>query len=174
MTVNGTNDEEPVQYLELATGILREAREELARADGKASILLAAIGVVLGAILAAILGGSWHPSHLHDNIEWLWWIGTVTGFIGAAAFGVAIFPRTKYRYQRRLGIVAYFGDVVGLSSDDLKQGLADTAKDSDAAVLDQVMAISSVVDTKYRAIQVGMLCTGLAALCWLCAVLVGG
>ncbi|MBG6184699.1 hypothetical protein IWX65_002677 [Arthrobacter sp. CAN_A214] len=49
----------------------REAREELARADGKASTLLAAIGVVIGPIVAAAFGGSWHSRDLDNNIEWL-------------------------------------------------------------------------------------------------------
>lgn len=97
---------EPAPYLELGKTILREAREELARADGKASILLAAIGVVIGAIFAAILGGSWRPHHLDNNIEWLWWVGAVVGLAGATVFGSAVFPRTTYRSKRRPGIVA--------------------------------------------------------------------
>jgi MFS family permease len=170
----GKNRDSPAPHLALANTILREAREELARADGKASILLAAIGVIIGAIVAAILGGSWHPTHLDDNIEWLWWIGTAIGLAGAVAFGAAVFPRTTYRAKRRPGIVSYFGDVVGLSKVQLKEGLITTAKDPDAATLDQVEAISSVVDKKYRCIQVGMICVGAAALFWLFAVLIGG
>lgn len=161
-------------HLALATTILREAREELARADGKASILLAAIGVIVGAIVASVLAGSWHPTQLDDHIEWLWWIGSAIGLAGAVSFGAAVFPRTTYRSKRRPGIVAYFGDVVGLSKDELKEGLVDTAKDASAATLDQVAAISSVVDKKYRFIQLGMICVGAASLCWLAAVLIGG
>lgn len=170
----GKDRDSSAPHLALASTILREAREELARADGKASILLAAIGVIIGAIMAAILAGSWHPSHLNDNIEWLWWTGTGAGSAGAVSFGVAIFPRTTYRSERRLGIVAYFGDVVGLSSSQLREGLIATADDPGAATLDQVEAISSVVDKKYRAIQIGMICIGAAAVCWLTAVLIGG
>ncbi|UIK88615.1 Pycsar system effector family protein [Arthrobacter polaris] len=174
MKRRGKDRDNPAPHLELASTILREAREELARADGKASILLAAIGVIIGAIMAAVLGGSWHPTHLDDNIEWLWWLGTGIGSAGAVALGVAVFPRTTYRAKRRPGIVAYFGDVVGLSSSQLKEGLIATAQDPDAATLDQVEAIASVVDKKYRSIQIGMLCVGAAAVCWLSAVLIGG
>lgn len=164
----------PAPHLELASIILREAREELARADGKASILLAAIGVVIGVIMAAVLEGSWHPTHLDDNIEWLWWLGTVSGSVGTFALGIAVFPRTKYRSKRRPGIVAYFGDVVGLCRHQLKEGLIVTAQDPDAATLDQVEAVASVVDKKYRSIQIGMLCIGGAVVCWLVSVLIGG
>lgn len=174
MKLCGRNRDQPAPHLELATTILREAREELARADGKASILLAAIGVIIGAIMAAVLGGSWHPHNLDNNIEWMWWVGAVAGLVGAAAFGSAVFPRTTYRSQRRSGIVAYFGDVVGLTPEKLEQGLIETASEPGAAALDQVRAVSSVVDKKYRAIQVGIVCTAIAGLCWIIAVLVGG
>lgn len=166
--------DEPAAHLELARTILREAREELGRADGKASILLAAIGVVIGAIFAAILGGSWHPSHLDNNMQWLWWGGATTGLAGATAFGSAVFPRTTYRSKRRPGIVAYFGDVVGLSPEQLKHGLVRTANHPDDATLDQVRAISSVVDKKYRAIQTGIILTATTGALWVVAVLVGG
>ena len=166
--------DESVVHLELAKTILREAREELGRADGKASILLAAVGVVFGVIFAAILGGSWHPNHLDNNMQWLWWGGAATGLAGATAFGSAVFPRTTYRTKRRPGVVAYFGDVVGLSPDQLKRGLIRTAKNPDDATLDQVRAISSVVDKKYRAIRVGILLTATTGASWVVAVLVGG
>lgn len=174
MKRRGNRRDDLAPYVALANGILREAREELARADGKASILLAAIGVVMAAIMAAILGGSWHPANLDDHIEWLWWVGTGIGLVGAAALGVAVFPRTKYRSKRRLGIVAYFGDVVGLSYCQLRKGLIDTAEDPEVAALDQVAAISSVVHKKYRSIQIGIICVGVASASLFSAVLIGG
>lgn len=61
--------DEPTE-LKLAMQILGEAREELARADGKAGLLLAAAGVVVGALLAGLLAKDWDPTSLHDRIEW--------------------------------------------------------------------------------------------------------
>jgi MFS family permease len=174
MKLWGRKGDEPAPHLELANTILRETREELVRADGKASILFAAVGVIIGAIVAAVLAGSWHPHDLDNNIEWLWWIGAAAGLLGATALGSAVFPRTTYRSQRRQGIVAYFGDVVGLSPEELKQGLIETAEDPGAAALDQVRAVSSIVDKKYKAIQVGITCIAVAGLCCITAVLVGG
>ncbi|WP_442859198.1 hypothetical protein [Arthrobacter sp. CAN_A214] len=68
----------------------------------------------------------------------------MAGLAGATAFGSAVFPRTTYRSKRRPGIVAYFGDVVGLSQQQLKQGLVKTANEPEAATLDQVRAISFI------------------------------
>ncbi|MEJ1179599.1 MULTISPECIES: Pycsar system effector family protein [unclassified Pseudarthrobacter] len=172
----GWGEKKPQQtpYLQLASNILREAREELVRADGKASLLLAATGIIIGALLAAFLAGTWHPSKLKDCVEWLWWVGTAVGSLGTLALAAAVFPRTKYRSNRRPGIVAYFGDVVGLSSEELQRGLEGTARNEGSACLDQVKAISFVVDKKYRWIQTGMVLLGVSALCCVLAVLIDG
>jgi MFS family permease len=167
-------DPTPPGYVQLASNILREAREELARADGKASLLLAAAGIVIGALVAAFLAGTWHPSKLKDGVEWLWWVGTALGSFGTLALAAAVFPRTTYRARRRPGMVSYFGDVVGLSPQELRVGLERTANRDGSATLDQVKAISFVVDKKYRWIQRGMLSLGAAALCCVLAVLIDG
>jgi hypothetical protein len=71
-------------------------------------------------------------------------------------------------------MVSYFGDVVGLSPQELRVGLERTANRDGSATLDQVKAISFVVDKKYRWIQRGMLSLGAAALCCVLAVLIDG
>ena len=43
------------------TSLLSSAREEIDRADSKASILLAASGVATGALLAGLMAGNWTP-----------------------------------------------------------------------------------------------------------------
>jgi len=107
-------------------------------------------------------------------VEWLWWVGTAVGSLGTLALAAAVFPRTKYRSSRRPGIVAYFGDVVGLSEEELRMGLEGTAKNEGAAILDQLKAVSFVVDKKYRWIQMGMIFLGVASLCCVLAVLIDG
>src|SRR5262245_8921031 len=58
--------------------LLKEAREELARADSKAALLLAATGVAVGALLAGLIGGKWMPFSLDNRVEWLWWFGVAS------------------------------------------------------------------------------------------------
>lgn len=106
-------------HIKLASQILREAREELGRADGKAGLLLAAAGVGIGAVLAGLLAQDWDPAKLHDSVEWLWWIGTIAGLCGPVALSCAVWPRTTYRKNRNPKKVAFFGDVVGLSETGL-------------------------------------------------------
>ncbi len=52
--------------------LLVESREELARADGKASILLSALGVAADVIAAALLAGDWSPEGLHPPYRIIW------------------------------------------------------------------------------------------------------
>lgn len=64
---------------ELAKVLLAESREELTRADGKASLLLAALGIGLSAILGAVLAGNWAPFVLASPWEAIWWTGAAGG-----------------------------------------------------------------------------------------------
>lgn len=146
--------------LELASNILREAREELARADGKSGLLLATASVVIGVVLTAILAGEWDPRSLDDRTEWLWWLGTLCSLAGPTAFACAAWPRRGYRNSRPTGIVSYFGDVVGTRREVLEERLWITALMPSHAVLDQLERVSGIVDKKYRQIQFGMVTLG--------------
>jgi len=79
-------------HLVLAETMLREAREELSRADGKSSLLLAAVGVVVGAVAAAVVAGEWSPFDLSPFIQWLWWAGNGAGIGSLVAWPTRCFP----------------------------------------------------------------------------------
>jgi hypothetical protein len=57
---------------ELPEALLEESREELGRADGKASILFAASGVVVSVLLAGAIARKWDPTEL-GWFQLLWW-----------------------------------------------------------------------------------------------------
>lgn len=59
---------------DLKEAILSETREELAKADAKASILLAASGIVFAALLAGGSASSWYPDKLscHTARSFAW------------------------------------------------------------------------------------------------------
>lgn len=151
------------RHIVLAETILREAREELARADGKSSLLLAAAGVALGAIIAAIVAGDWTPFHLAPCVQWLWWVGSASGIGAIVAFAYSVYPRTAYRGERVPAIIAYFGDVVATPANRLEANLIRTAKGTDTRVFDQLKIISGIVDRKYRGIQLGLWLVALAS-----------
>lgn len=158
----------------LAEQILCEAREELARADGKSSLLLAAVGVALGAIIAAVVAGDWTPFDLAPCVQWLWWVGSASGIGAVVALAHSVYPRTTYRGARVPSIIAYFGDVVATPAGQLEANLIRTAKRADTRVLDQLKIISGIVDRKYRGIQLGLWLVAVASFACTLAVGING
>lgn len=152
--------------------LLASTREELVRADAKASLLLASAGVAVGAVLAAMLAGSWRPGDLADAVEWLWWLGTLVISTGLAALGVAVYPRTRTPGPRP-ATIAYFGDVLAADQASLAQRL-EAAPAAEEALVDQLWHVSVIVRRKYVAIQYSLWATasGLVA-CVLSAVVSG-
>ena len=157
---------EPTDYVSLAEEILRESREELNRADSKAALLLAAAGIVVSALLAALSAGDWQPTDLALCLQWVWWLGSLAGAGGLVALAYAVYPRTKYRGNRSPAVIAYFGDVVSTPSDQLRTRLKATAATDGDRLIDQLKAVASIVDRKYRGIQLGLwLFAACAVLC---------
>ena len=153
-------------HVSLAEDILRESREELSRADAKAALLLAAAGIVISALLAALAAGDWQPTEMAICAQWVWWIGNLAGAAGVVAFASAVYPRTKYRGQRPPAVIAFFGDVVSTPADQLRARLKATAATDGDRLVDQLKAVSTIVDTKYRGIQLGLwLFAACATLC---------
>jgi hypothetical protein len=146
--------------IEYSRSLLAETREELVRADNKASILLAASGVAFGALLAAILSGDWSPTELNVRIQWLWWIGTALGAGALYFLGSAVYPRI-HAHGERPSIIAYYGDVVAARDKSrVEELLEEAAKDQKQRLFDQVIQISRTVQRKYVAIRRAMWALG--------------
>jgi len=149
-----------------AAALLAEAREEIGRADSKASILLAASGVAAGALLAGIVGGSWSPSGLGPAIQAVWWSGVVAAAAGVWNLAAAIYPRTRRVGTARTGHIEYFGDILAFGDPDaLMAALRRECAAGIEPVADQLRQISLIVDRKYRHIRRAMwfLCAAVLA-----------
>jgi MFS family permease len=154
----------------LAQTLLVESREELTRADGKASILLAALGIGISAILAAILAGDWSPFKLDQPYQRIWWVGS--GFAAVAFFCLcaAVYPKVK-RKTKAKG-VTYFGDVAAPKTvDELRAALKRSETDPAERSATQLHVIARLVDRKYRYIRFGLIALGIAIALMLGAVL---
>src|SRR4051794_29761262 len=94
----------------LTTKLLKETREELAKADAKASMLGAAALVVVGAVLGGIIANNWSPAQIGAGL-WraTWWLGVGFTLGALVCFGAAVFPRLR---AAEIGRVTYFKDVV--------------------------------------------------------------
>lgn len=153
-----------------AEQLLAEKRKELTRADGKASILLAAVGVAGSVIGGAIVEGRWNPSRLGEPWRWVWWVGIAVAAMGILLLGYAVIPRVRHRGPREK--VAYFGHAVMFEDPaSFARALGEAAKDPLARALDQVWVLSRVVQRKYRATRNAMVLLATAIAMLIAAVL---
>lgn len=134
-----------------ATALHREAREELTRADGKATTLLSVVGLILGALLAGSIAGDVDPRHLDNRIELLFWAGCCFGLASAGLLIDAVIPRTKHPTDREH--LRYFGHVVAFSTvAELRRALERVDREYERTI-DQVHVLSGIVQAKYERIR---------------------
>ncbi|WP_460366172.1 Pycsar system effector family protein [Actinocorallia lasiicapitis] len=168
---------------DFAEVLLREGREELNRADSKASSLLGYSGVAFSVLASSALQGKWNPSNLnnHPATEWIFWAGLIFAAIGLFNIAWVLLPRTKHFGDRSK--LAYFGHVVLYrekkgwrketrakidrnGKDVLADAISAASSESFQRTVDQVWVVSHIVDSKYKKIRRCLLCYGFAvALC---------
>lgn len=135
--------------VDFASQLLAEVREELSRADGKASILFAAATVVAAAIITGIVAGPWSPTDLRPFAQTLWWLGTLFVAAGLGFLGSAVYPRVRDPHESNR--VTYFMHVlVHLEPNDLRRVLEVEARDPLSRSIHQLQALSPIVKRKYR------------------------
>jgi MFS family permease len=146
---------------ELAKLLLAESREELTRADAKASLFLAALGIGLSAILGAILAGTWTPFILARPWEAIWWVGATFAGIGVFCLAVAVWP--KVRHKSGPSGVTYFGEVAAFETvAELTAALKRTTTEPVARTVLQLHVIARRADHKYAFIRYALIMLGLA------------
>jgi hypothetical protein len=147
-----------------ATSLLSGAREEIDRADAKASILLAASGVAAGALVAGLTAGTWTPLKLQATIQWAWWLGVVESAVGICCLALAVYPRERKNDSGVPWTVLYYGDVLAYDTTaQLVTALNRSAETKIERIADQLRHVSWIVDHKYRLIRWGMRALFLAA-----------
>ena len=139
----------------LAKELLGEAREELARADGKASILFAITGIVIAAVLTGFIAGTWKPSALSAGSEAAWWCGAALVSASVVLLGAAVYPRLGRSDPG--GRVTYFEHVRHYPDHTALVAALERESNSDGArTIEQLAAISYLVHRKYVLIQLAL------------------
>lgn len=133
--------------------LVQRTSEEAARADTKASILLAGILAVSGGVSALLSGAEWNPAVQPALIQIPWWAAVTAATAGLVCLGSAVYPRV-HRADPQRSTIGYFGDVVGLPSlDALSLRLRSASDDELAVAVNQLWQLSHIVSTKYRMIR---------------------
>ncbi|AWS46291.1 Pycsar system effector family protein [Streptosporangium sp. 'caverna'] len=162
------------ESFELLLALLAEARAEIGRADQKAAILLAAIGVAAGAVIGGSLGGRWGPGSIPDAVEWLWWAGVGLCSLAVLCLGRAIYPRSASMAVRVAPTRAYLRDFTERAISGIeRRGLSGEARENLDLLGGQVRRLGVIVDMKYTLIRRGMLVLLGALFCCVGSVVVG-
>lgn len=152
--------------------LLADTREELTRADSKAALLLAATGVVIGALLAGLLSQEWTPFDLNNKVEWIWWVGVGCAAAGVFSIAAAVYPRTQRRGARHPGVPAYYGDVAAYKNITQFRQAIQSPPNIEERLVDQVFQVSRIVKRKYALLRRGLQLLLLAILACIAAVIV--
>lgn len=138
--------------------LLEDTREELTRADAKAGLLLAATGVVAGALLAGLLSRSWTPLDLDVRISWLWWVGVSFAGFGMFSIASAVYPRIHRRGAPHPHSPAYYGDVAAYDDIGTFRRAIEQVPNELERLMDQTFLLSHVVKQKYALLRRGLRC----------------
>lgn len=151
--------------------LLREAREEVLHADAKASILLAALSVGIGATLGGVIASQWTPFDLSNDVEWMWWIGAALFAVSIISSASSVWPRYESRGDKERPIY-FWGDTEGLANaTELLDALKERPPDLEERGADQFLKLSSIVIAKYSLIRRALRTAGVGAVLCAAAVL---
>lgn len=158
---------------ELVQALLRESREELERIDLKASILLSVFGLALVGLAHAAAFEQWDPRSL-GVFQWILWLGVAFACAALVALAGAVWPKLA-RAKEEEGLT-YFGHVARHNKvEELNVALDREASahpsPTDHAVK-RLLAVSKIIDTKYRWIRLGMGLFAVAVPLWAVAIII--
>ncbi|MER5744631.1 Pycsar system effector family protein [Streptomyces sp. NPDC002225] len=143
--------------------LLADLRAEVARADGKASVLVAAVGTTAGVLSGWLAGRAWRPGALDGAGTALWW----TGVGGLAAALVALLMAVLPRYRRSVWVpgepLTYFGDIQDAARRGrLPEALDATERSRTTALVTALAETSRIALCKHRWIRTGLLAYALS------------
>ncbi|WP_369261309.1 Pycsar system effector family protein [Streptomyces sp. R35] len=150
-----------------AERLLTELRGEIARADSKASVLVAALGMTAGVFSGLLAGRNWTPRELTWAGTALWWAGAAALALSLFALLLAVLPRYRRGSWAPGQPLCYFGDIQqAVQEGQLAAALADTDRDPAAGLTAALTETSRIAARKHQWIRTGLIafCAGTALL----------
>jgi Family of unknown function (DUF5706) len=149
---SGVTDPSPA--LVRARTLHQNTREELSRADAKATTLLSVIGIVAAALIGGAIAGDWTPQKLALAPEIMGWSALVLVAVAETHLLLAVLPRIEHDKEYRQP--RYFGHVVQMAGRDELRERLEQADDELEQAVDQIWVVGGIVDTKYRHVRAGL------------------
>jgi hypothetical protein len=137
--------------------LLTDARDELNRADSKASLMLAAIGVIIGALIAGLAGSKWTPMTLDASAQAVWWAGVAAAAAGVFWIAASVYPHIQQAKTPHPRSPAYYGDVATYEDVDAFRDAIGQAPGATERLINQTYVISRIVQWKYVLLRRGLL-----------------
>ena len=101
----------PADATQLCERLLADLRTEIARADSKASVLVAALGMTAGVFSALLAGRNWNPAALTTFGTVVWGAGAASLVLSLFALLLAVLPRYRSEPWTPGQPLSYFGDI---------------------------------------------------------------
>ncbi|MBC2901232.1 Pycsar system effector family protein [Streptomyces cupreus] len=147
----------------VAERLLAEMRGEIARADSKASVLVAALGMTAGVFSGLVAGRKWAPGQLSAPGTFMWWAGALALGLSLLALLLAVLPRYRTGVWAPGQPLCYFGDVQqAVREGRLTDALADTERDHASGLRAALTETSRIAARKHQWIRTGLIafCAG--------------
>ncbi|MFE3768186.1 Pycsar system effector family protein [Streptomyces sp. NPDC059122] len=131
----------------LSRELIAQNHVEIGRADGKAAVLLAAGGSLLGLLLVHRPPGSFWPHQL-------WWTAVVSTTAALLFLLAALVPRRGPRLRESSRVLSYYGDVVRAEKHaELPSELLLSSADPHRRLYRALTATSRIARTKNRCVR---------------------
>lgn len=149
----------PEDVLELSRELIAQNHIEIGRADGKAAVLLATGGSLLGLLLVCRTPGAFGPLPL-------WWAATVSTTAALLLLLTALLPRHGRKRARNSRSLAYYDDVVRAERyAELPSRLFRTSADPHPRLFRVLTGTSRIAHTKNRCVHGAVLMLLPAVVC---------
>ncbi|MEK2489252.1 Pycsar system effector family protein [Kitasatospora purpeofusca] len=158
-----------------AERLLTELRDEIGRADTKASILIAAMGMSGGALMSLMAGeNGWRPGHLSGIGAASWWTGCAGWTAALVCLLLAVLPRYRRHVWAAGGTVSHFQDIrTAALAGELSAALLRTERDPFPALVGALSSNAGIVAAKHRWIRTGLALFGTGVLALTVAAVTG-
>lgn len=147
----------------VAERLLADLRAEIIHADGKASVLVAALGMTAGVFSGLLAGRGWTPDALSGAGVVTWWTGCGSLALSLFALLLAVLPRYRVGAWRPGQPLSYFGDIQqAVRSGQLVNALTETEHDPAAGLTAALTETSRIAAAKHQWIRTGLIafCAG--------------